>query len=34
MALRTLHESNVGTLARTLREDPAVREFRLVPISE
>ena len=34
MVLRTLHESNMGTLARTLREDPAVREFRLVPISE
>ncbi|HZM35641.1 MAG TPA: MgtC/SapB family protein [Burkholderiales bacterium] len=34
LVLRTLHESNMGGLARTLREDPAVREFRLVPISE
>ena len=34
MVLRTLHESNMGKLASTLRQDPAVREFQLVPISE
>lgn len=34
LVLRTLHESNMAQLAVSLRGDPAVLEFRLVPISE
>lgn len=34
MVLRTLQEANMGRLANTLRGDPRVRQFRLVPVSE